>query len=1163
MAKRGTQKKKVKVKNPPYPQPPKVNEKVANFRRNNRVVTSQELAKDAHPMHVDTEPNTSNNERNNDAVGKHSKQAEVHPSFAQVLRMGDLYELAKAALDDGNEGSELFTYWNTNFPQEWEDQCNHYSGRFTEAPEAISFEGAAADVFANLNNCPFTTEKHLADIFQMSEEQMENEEPAIENYNMMIRKLVMAICTQDPTKVFGFNTKKTSEALNQRYWDSTDPFNPILRFREDRPLTTLWVLSSELMGNPWVNSSEDPPDIIEVFEDLQTRKEVIESTRAAYKENRAAAAEKWNSTPARTNPDSVAVTPPTDESSGSEAVESTAHSPDDEEMSVTNSPIRKETRFQEVDPEEAAMTPTRQEIEHQKLSAAALPSSQATMDNTSGGEPISEQSNYYAALNDDDSATSENAGEDDDLPELEDQKRFFTNDDNEDKDDEGDETKGKSEPNPTLGSPSQQPSGKLPPKIQKTRLIQSSPSKRPSDPPVVTRTNGAGKFLASYRDKAATKPVPKNLSDDQKVARLIQPSMEGLKCKYSRFYSITMGFHWAGENLENCKLPEKFVRAIKEQLAEFLQLDDGIVILPISDKIFADPALWIDSVDKLEATISEYKDLKNYIDMTFGNGSFIAKNGNNIGDKTVRTRMRLGFESEPEITRASVHGLLAQSGFMAAGCFRSPIQKGAIVNTGALCFLPKSINVQKFEKELMRIGQFKYAMGLHREYVRHPLQQTRQYQPGQGFILWNVYAEWQHASKVDSLLLNNINPRVSRSKQPFLFPGFYIPNWKSVKAELLSLDANSGIDETIGLMLEKHRRFEKTAEVIHFKHPVPGMLKQASTSKFGPRSLLTLLMCIEASPAQAKKATAEDGVESESAKGKKGKSKGKSKSKDKGAKPQKAQESTDAAAPSKDNEAVKEDGWQVAGKKQQSKQGKQADSTTEEDEQNRIDALVRKDAASEESCKVFFAAFPSSAGPNMWDFLCRRKNVSIGRRILDNLSAFLMFHLEEPLQAREFAICREWFGSDEELRRNRDLKIEWSKTDMCSKPTSGERSRPPPVEWDFLDMEDPMDEWQGILTMDPDSPDCRNFDDGLTVAGALAELNRLKQTEVDLTQALCDLEDKEAALQAQKQEILAKDALIAKLLAEQSKSDPNHQSMDESDAHVGADLGGGSSQLRP
>lgn len=183
-----------------------------------------------------------------------------------------------------------------------------------------------------------------------------------------------------------------------------------------------------------------------------------------------------------------------------------------------------------------------------------------------------------------------------------------------------------------------------------------------------------------------------------------------------------------------------------------LSLDDGIIILPISDKIFNDSTLWIDSVEKLDELLTDYKDLKTYIDMTFGNGSFIAKNGNNIGDKTVRTRMRFGFESEPEITRASIHGLLAQSGFMAAGCFRSPIQRGAMVNIGALCFLPKSINVQKFEKELMRIGKFKHAIGLHRGYVRHPSQQTRQYQPGQGYILWNVYTPWQDACRVDSTL---------------------------------------------------------------------------------------------------------------------------------------------------------------------------------------------------------------------------------------------------------------------------------------------------------------------------------------------------------------------------------------------------------------------------
>lgn len=380
----------------------------------------------------------------------------------------------------------------------------------------------------------------------------------------------------------------------------------------------------------------------------------------------------------------------------------------------------------------------------------------------------------------------------------------------------------------------------------------------------------------------------------------------------------------------------------------------------------------------------------------------------------------------------------------------------------------------------------------------------------------------------------------------------------------MSIDANSGIDETIGLMLEKHRRFEKTAEVIHFKHPIPGMLKKATTSKFGLRSLLALLMCIEASPAQADKAAKEDAGEDPTSNKPKEKGKGKPKSNAKTTKSKPGSEPKEKDA-EKQDEAVKEDGWQVTGKGKKGKQSQPTAVLTEDDEQKRIDELVCKDAAKEDSCKVFFAGFPSSAGPNMWDFLCRKKNVPIGRRILENLSAFLMSHLEEPLPAREAALCREWFGTDEEIRRNQDRKIQWCKQEMCSKPISGEKSRPPPVDWDFLDMEDPMDAWQGILTMDPDSPESRDFDDGLTVAGALAELNRLKQTEVDLTNALCELEDKEAALRAQKQEILEKDALVAKLLAKQatSTSDSAHQAKDESDAHTAADVGGGSSQPHP
>ena len=209
-----------------------------------KTTTSQDIAKDPDPGTIDHEFS--------DVDDSSKREPTDHPCFLREYNLSDLYNEAQKAIDDSVIGNALYTFWYGDCPQEWTAQVFHYSEQFMDPPERETFEGAATNLMASVGNCPFALENVLDRIFAMTEEERESEAAALEDYYMSCRRLVMATAARDPTRLFGLNAS-SRDSLSLKYWDCSNSYNPTLKIGLDRPYAIFWILSAEMMGNPWVD----------------------------------------------------------------------------------------------------------------------------------------------------------------------------------------------------------------------------------------------------------------------------------------------------------------------------------------------------------------------------------------------------------------------------------------------------------------------------------------------------------------------------------------------------------------------------------------------------------------------------------------------------------------------------------------------------------------------------------------------------------------------------------------------------------------------------------------------------------------------------------------------------------------------------------------------
>ncbi|CAJ1945815.1 unnamed protein product, partial [Cylindrotheca closterium] len=229
--------------------------------------------------------------------------------------------------------------------------------------------------------------------------------------------------------------------------------------------------------------------------------------------------------------------------------------------------------------------------------------------------------------------------------------------------------------------------------------------------------------------------------------------------------------------------------------------------------------------------------------------------------------MRVGFEVEVAAgtIRQYLHGELRPQGY-GAGCYESVLQFGDIEKIGALCFYPQEINIRAMEKELMQHFDWKTVIGLRYKWANIPYNgRSKWNERSPGCMMWHVYVRSSDAKRADRELRLWLHPSTPKKDFPWCAVTHYISDWKAAQNGIISVKAVGPVKDENLTMILKHNDFVELTQAKYCPVEIPGMLKQATTKAFGPRTCLSMFLSIKARPVHAEKvAAAEVNVDSDS-----------------------------------------------------------------------------------------------------------------------------------------------------------------------------------------------------------------------------------------------------------------------------------------------------------
>ena len=383
-------------------------------------------------------------------------------------------------------------------------------------------------------------------------------------------------------------------------------------------------------------------------------------------------------------------------------------------------------------------------------------------------------------------------------------------------------------------------------------------------PPSQPTTNQT--TLKPTKEVKTQRKIQRSLTLEERLDELRNVDLNGMEGR-ALFVELAMAYNYQGQQEGNKSHASIILNHILDSLADILNnAEETLRILPLSDSTYKNVQMWIRTEADLRRLITDYRCLARYLDMSFGNMSY-ASTSNKPGEKKLRTRMRVGFEVDvsSEAIRQYLHGELQHQG-RGAGCYESVLQFGDIEKIGALCFYPQEINIKAIEKELMRHFDWAIVIGLRYEWVNIPYNgRSKWNERAPGCMMWHVYVRTKHAKRVDRALRLWLHPSTPKKDFPWCAVTHYISDWKAAQNGTISVKAVGPVKDEILTMISKHGDFVELTQAKYCPVEIPGMLKQASTKDFGPRSCLSMFLSIKARPVHAEKvAAAEETSDSDS-----------------------------------------------------------------------------------------------------------------------------------------------------------------------------------------------------------------------------------------------------------------------------------------------------------
>jgi hypothetical protein len=279
-------------------------------------------------------------------------------------------------------------------------------------------------------------------------------------------------------------------------------------------------------------------------------------------------------------------------------------------------------------------------------------------------------------------------------------------------------------------------------------------------------------LATAYRDAAAAVPPPVDLTltSEERFSRLIQVYWNRTPFRHISIFNTSIGFHWPGKAASTLSLTQVAYEAFKKFLkGAFAETKTGVVLLPFPDSRYQHQPNWIRTMQEFNESISTWEKLQLYIDGNFGN-PYILDKADKIGNKVYKTRMRFGFDKDPDIVMRALKNLLNNQ--KGAGVFPTPIQRSHMTTIGFLPMYPAELNPIPINKDLMRLFDFRYPIGLMRDWVNSP----RFYKAGKhnnnsrGMLLYHVCCDAENAKEIDRVLSTTLHQRQPKSNFPYTSP---------------------------------------------------------------------------------------------------------------------------------------------------------------------------------------------------------------------------------------------------------------------------------------------------------------------------------------------------------------------------------------------------------
>jgi hypothetical protein len=588
--------------------------------------------------------------------------------------------------------------------------------------------------------------------------------------------------------------------------------------------------------------------------------------------------------------------------------------------------------------------------------------------------------------------------------------------------------------------------------------------------------------------------------------------------------------------------------------------------------------------------ITTFQQLAMYIDLSWNNGNMVRRSSKFAGEKTLRTRIRIAYNSNTDRMDSMLHEIFELSGG-GNGVYRSPLQSGNAVKIGFLINYPVGIDIGKMEKELMRHFRFKIAIALESLWPQGP---GRGWTKGLGQPALFLWVGSDFARAVDIEMTKWFQPRTPKKDFPFGAVSTYVHEWKSVKAKKLSVPESEVTATAITSMINTHNNFTTICKTIAPSYSLHGMLTKATIPMMANKSisLLRVLYSVTCTPEQAEKAegmppeapksnkTAKPPLEKPSSPSTTGPTSSATNpaptatgmAKTKSTDGSKSTEKTKPADPKKAKNSGPTPGKARARTSQETTKSTSAMNQTalailaaketgqDRNDEDKVDALkaslMARDRANRTPAPLFQMILPSPIH-GCYIFVVRAKFEALANNVLNQLPAFLIYHLE---LWRDFAnqrkALRSWMCKTV-VETSINGAFVWDPVTLSA--TSEHAKNNSLIDENDLwlaHLQSPSDEerFKGALTINLKTASVRDMDDGATVASVLAELRRL-QVAADLANELTVQNER---LEADAVSAAIKIRFLEAQLAQQSIKDSSVSSNEQHNDYAQADAGGGS-----